>query len=190
MSKVILTKEQANEIEIRKQNFSNESTIKKHLEGWKSIRILNLLTLDELIRALYIGYEVEEEFKVGEWIHVDKYGNGKNTKVVVVSNIWDGMDRVGFKGGSSHISNVRHATPEEIAEEKQRRFWSDNNRDLWHIKRFDILKDDTGNSFEVNSFYGNGENKKVLFKGACFDFMSNVKDLYKIVCFAEDRKDL
>lgn len=81
MDKVVLTKEQAEAIENIKEVYSDYTfIIKSHVEdsdGWfgKS-EPLNDLNLDSLIRALYIGYEVEqtrEEKLVQEyWQHKQK----------------------------------------------------------------------------------------------------------------------
>ena len=38
------------------------------------------------------------------------------------------------------IENIRHATSEEIAEEKQRRWWSERGRDVWELKVLDKIR--------------------------------------------------
>lgn len=174
MSKVKITQEQANEIEIRKQIFSNESTIKKHLEGWECIRILNLLTLDELIRALYIGYEIEEEFKSGDWVHVSFKSGSKIAKIL---NSYHGVIQFYDNENLPNIkidNQTRHATPEEIAEEKQRRLWHENGREVGEFKKNDIIFNKNLGGLDVMTGF------------------ADVKytDEYEIVCFSHDRKDL
>lgn len=181
MSKVTITEEQASEIEKRKQNFSNESTIKKHLEGWEYKRILNSLTLDELIRALYIGYEINPEFKVREWVTVIDHECEKyvgitalvtNTNALKLTPI--GLD---FDNGNQvfKLHEVRHATPEEIAEEKQRRFWHENGRGVGEFKKNDVI---------YNKNIGDLDEIMTGFT------KMNYTDVYEIICFAHDRKDI
>src|SRR5699024_11169044 len=57
------------------------NTLKKYerhkiVEKYNSIACdyKNEMDLDTLIKALYIGYEVEPEFKVGDWV-VHEFGN-------------------------------------------------------------------------------------------------------------------
>jgi len=86
-------------------------------------KCLQNLTLDELARAIYIGYEVEEEFKVGDFVVYVHDG----TVYQVVKKITEGNthhDIIGCKGKlkySVHRDHIRHATPTEIAAEIERR---------------------------------------------------------------------
>src|SRR5690625_1070106 len=110
--KVKLTREQAKVIE-SKMAFRHMS-IKYHvMNNWDTDyeRCLNNLTLDELIRAFYIGYEVEETFEVGDWVHNNVTGRvakiddrGYDEEVA-----WVDDDKVNF------FTQFRHATTEEIA---------------------------------------------------------------------------
>ena len=86
-------------------------------------KCLQSLTLDELAQALYVGYEVEEQFKVGDFVvyahdgtvwEVVKKKTGGNTH----------HDIIGCKGKfkhSVHRDHIRHATESEIAGEEKRR---------------------------------------------------------------------
>ncbi|TQS00071.1 hypothetical protein [Paenibacillus ottowii] len=64
MDKVILTKAQAKAIELWKEERSDiEGLVRKHVTEvwvWEEMKPLNGMPLDKLIRALYIGYEVEQ----------------------------------------------------------------------------------------------------------------------------------
>src|SRR5699024_844646 len=112
--KVILTKEQAEAIETKKSTGS--AAVAKHLEGWtwKENKCLNDLSMEQFVKALYIGYEVEETFKVGDWVYVEvpKEELPNVYKIMRVDNYSVNLDR--FYG--NHKKNaIRHATPEEIA---------------------------------------------------------------------------
>lgn len=135
-----------------------------------------------LAKALLIGYEVEPEFKRGDWVK-----NVYNDDVGIVTEL--GSSYLKYDDGlSDGFHNFRHATPEEIAEEKQRRFWHENGREIWEIKEEDILGY-LGDPYIVESF--NSEN--VTFEEGPLDYMEPfdfVKEHFKVICFVEDRKDL
>lgn len=128
MEKVVITQEQANAIEWVMKFSDKSSTVEEHIEyrleesGWKldDLKPLNELSTDYLIRALYIGYEVEPEFKVGDWV-VCEVPEGAS------SNIYKVTDNAGYSVnldnmyGNFKKNKIRHATESEIAEEKERR---------------------------------------------------------------------
>ena len=195
MSKVKITQEQASEIELRKQNFSNESTIEKHLEGWKSIRILNLLTLDELIRALYIGYEVEPEFKKGDIVK-DVYCGVReiaevNEEGMFLYTNYKNTEKAWFGNKTDDYKRIRHATDIEVEAYKKRRFWSKNNRDVWELKKGDILKDRNLYYYSViqPNLYKPAQNETRV-TGGLWIADEDLEKNYKVACFAHDRKDL
>src|SRR5690625_7963427 len=71
MKKVKLTQEQADAIERGIKIYGKSRIMNVHaLDGWVgNLNDLNGLTKDEIARALYVGYEVESEFKVGDWVY-------------------------------------------------------------------------------------------------------------------------
>src|SRR5699024_1112184 len=116
-------------------------SIKYHvMNNWDTDyeRCLNNLTLDELIRAFYIGYEVEESYEVGDWVYVEapKEGLPNVYQVMTADKYSVNLDRL---YGNFKKSKLRHATPEEIAEEKQRRWWAKHGRDVWELREGDCL---------------------------------------------------
>ncbi len=200
MSKVKITQEQADAIE----NITyREHAVELQINGWKhkENRCLNHLALDDFIKALYIGYEVEPEYKVGDWIvkrngekfYITHRGDGFPI-AVRITNITTslGVNVLQFCDGSViRITEARHATPEEIAKEKERRWWAKNDRDVWEIREDDILEY-LNDLYIVDSF----DSEKVCLKSGIerktnyaepFDY---VKRHFKVVCFAEDRKDV
>ncbi|WP_163579084.1 hypothetical protein [Gracilibacillus saliphilus] len=125
------------------------NTPKYELESYN--QCLATLSLDELIRALYIGYEVEKKFKPKDWIYIDAKGTHNNKPMVAqidfiipprlqLDNVWH------IFMSSSHI---RHATEEEIAQEKKRRFWSGIGRDVDEYRTGDIVYDEDKEAMEV-----------------------------------------
>lgn len=130
--KVVLTKEQAKAIE----------------EFQKTVHELGI-SLDELKGIFESGYEVKPEFKVGDWVYDMQYN-----KVACVDHrgvddirVWVDDEDYNFFA----IVNIRHATPEEIEEEKERRFFAEYGRDVWELKRGDIVRLSNGWIVEIDS---------------------------------------
>jgi len=131
MEKVKVSQEIANAIKNIKQP---EGAIEHHVMRRNFVtekkKALNSLTLDELIRAIYVGYEVVEKFSKGDWVvvtfelHATIYGKIK--KITDVKESLAAGHDVYFNlegDGVVYQNEIRHARPEEIeiAEEKERR---------------------------------------------------------------------
>ncbi|MET3657875.1 hypothetical protein [Sporosarcina psychrophila] len=117
--KVKLTREQADAID----------TMARATKG--------MLVVD-LLRAIQEGYDVEPEYKVGDWIVRLNGTTFLNDKAVVrvdkVSDIhlfYDhdiGIDKI----------RIRHATPEEIKVEQERRVWAKIGREVGEFRKGDV----------------------------------------------------
>lgn len=173
MEKVRLTKEQADAIE-RFKSEPKADLVKQHvLWKWESVgKSLNDLTIDELIRALYIGYEVEPQLKVGDWIH----DNITNRVAKIDERGYDGEFAWVDDEFHNFFTDFRHATLDEIAEEKQRRWWEKHGRNVWELRVDDVLYDEELNEI-ISVRYGG-------------DLNEQIRNNYRVVCFAEDRKDV
>lgn len=129
MSKVKITQEQADAIE---GITDRESAAELQINGWKwyKNRCLNNLSFDDFIKALYIGYEVEPEFEVGDWVY--RKSDGVVSKINRIENQEDfyGEFSTDKHRGWLYVEEIRHATPEEIEKEKERRWWAKHNRDV------------------------------------------------------------
>ena len=146
MGKVKITQEQARAIEERKRTNLLDLSIIHHVNGkWKGATnyVLNDLTLDEFIRALYIGYEVEPEFKVGDIV---KDGNDTLREVAEVKEngiylyVNNEIKSLGWHGKKTDMYKpLRHATDVEVESYKKRRFWHENDREVWELKEGDML---------------------------------------------------
>src|SRR5699024_5106041 len=76
MEKVKLTQEQADAFEYEVSTSRIEAVARCHMQGWKyeHNQSLNELSLEQIMRAKYVGYEICPQYKVGEW-KVVKYSN-------------------------------------------------------------------------------------------------------------------
>ena len=109
MGKIIVTQEQADRINyFRKDDEGKGDAIRYHINKWLAPvnTCLNELSVDELVRALYVGYEVE--FEDGDWLI--------NTHNGMIFQIEDGRkDNLKDIVGAKHL---RYATESEIVEEE------------------------------------------------------------------------
>lgn len=119
-----LTKNQADAVEkIKIEQRKMIETIKAHpnlyrVEKWE--KPLFELETDDIQRALFDGYEVEPEFKVGDWVY-----NTRTNKVAQIDSRYvSGMDELWVNDEEFNFyrkDDSRHATESEIAQEKERR---------------------------------------------------------------------
>src|SRR5690625_3185738 len=189
MEKVKLTQEQAGEIERIKNYFNRHEYITKFVEtnGVSDSEF----HIEELVRALYIGYEVEPEFKVGAWVSVSwqskKPTIHKDVKLVGGNDL-----KIDGEQLNKHpsLDIVRHATPKEIAKEKQRRWWAKHDRGLWELAPGDIVFFPGRIYREVTSSVNDCRRGEYTFDDS-FDVYKNelINGSYEVVCFAKDRKD-
>ena|SRR5690625_4134508 len=190
MEKVKLTKEQANAIEwaLQKENeYSPDRLLRlrssDNANFHNELYPLNDIDIAVLARALYIGYEVEPEFKVGDWVVSVKTGF-----VGTILDIFsDGMAHLSWRG-SVAIKNLRHATPEEIQQEKERRWWAKHGREVWELKAGDFLiYKKFGTIEEVKEV---NEQRYLIGKLTGYMELDYIKDNYSVAFFVEDRKDI
>src|SRR5690625_4019673 len=182
MEKVKLTQEQADAIERLLEKGSRDEILDTHfnIDSWQypENRCLNGMEASHLARALYIGYEVEPKFKVRDWVY------NKNADVFLQIDDKDMATRY-----SEFPSIYRHATPEEIAKEKQRIWWAKHDRGVWELREGDALKADDGDYLvEVCEVFDSCNVR--LTGGVVHVKISELKEGYRVICFAEDRKDL
>lgn len=118
--KVKLTRKQINELELILESYPVDVVAQMVIEGsiGHLTKIYQLPRL-KLIKALYIGHEIEEEFKVGDKVakvNGDTFSNDE--KVLTVGRIEKrGNDTiVWFEETKTNLvgHEIRHATPEEI----------------------------------------------------------------------------
>src|SRR5690625_1796231 len=194
MEKVKITQEQANDIKSITSLFDKSDLLARQAKAdpWDRYKTLNKLSLDEMARALYVGYEVELEFKEGDWIYrewdgkvsqITKIDHLVNKRWVICTDIypvWLIKDE------------VRHATAEEIATEKQRRWWARHDRDVWSLDLYDCVINKYGAPFVVmgvtDDYLKNGTSYE-LSNGTEYP-KDDMEPFFKVLYFAEDRKDI
>ncbi len=201
MSKVKITQEQADAIEQLERHSSDDEIIARSVKGRlfgqpynDCYDRLNELTLFTLVCALDKGYEVEPEFKAGQWIYDI---TDKNKTVIEVAYVTDrrvhGFWKTQHSDIDTHVAieNARHFTKAEIAKEKERRWWKKHGRDVWEIRQGDVLMATRRHIFEVTAdpkshefgcYTGNDEFD--------FDITECKAEKWKVICFRDDRKDV
>ncbi|MEK3995660.1 hypothetical protein MKY29_12965 [Psychrobacillus sp. FSL K6-2365] len=147
--KVKLTQEQAEAIEyLKKGKFSDESIIGAHARnpnGWilEANVNLNRMPLLKLVDALRIGYEVEQQFKVGNWVvrktnQEDERLPFRTGRVFKIKGFINGhyLDNEEFRHDSEAL---RYATSEEIKAEIERQLWKSIGREVGELKENDLV---------------------------------------------------
>lgn len=192
--KVKVTKEQAEAIERALKFYGEDQLVDKHCllqknkDFWVgSFEGMNDLEMWKLARSIYIGYEVEPEFLIGDTVI--------NKETGIIEEVDGYMTTILEK----HSENYRHATPEEIAAEKERRWWRKHGRDVLEFKTNDIVSYDCnawGGIYTVYSdIYSWDSFKNRLIKvsnrhmhnGRVLSFRA---DKLKVMCFVENRLDV
>src|SRR5690625_5201196 len=186
MGKVKLTKKQADLIKSIKDT---DYAINIHGLNKRPDSPLQELTTAELARALYVGYEVEPEYSVGDWVRVNW---SDRTTINRITDIYSDLVKDDGEqcNKSPSIEIIEVATAEEVSEEKERRWWKKHDRDVWELKKGDVIginiKTITINEVREDGYIA-------YFDGLGSDRIYSVDSLksggYKIICFAEDRKD-
>lgn len=189
MEKVKLTQEQENAINELREEFSDTQIIYAHMTIEESMhKFLATINTDELIRALYTGYEVEPEFDPGDILI--------NTKTGRIFEIYKNEATLlnDMTNSKCTIKDYRHATSEEIEQEKERRWWTKHNRENRELKERDIVNI---NGFVFYVVEINDKTLRLKRDGEKTDKTShrNIDRLFEsrnlvVICFAEDRKDV
>src|SRR5699024_5720744 len=199
--KVKLTREQAEAIKSIRGDINGGFTpgnIRTQLKKqWmsKPYATLNELPFEQFIVAVLGDYEVEETFEVGDLVvreregikhEKDLYRKGRLFEIYAIDENLSCPVICKEMGG--HVKeSLRHATPEEIAEEKQRRWWSKYGREVWELKENDLLYYDD----EFKEVEGVSEIGAIMLSSERFYLpLETIKSKYSVACFAEDRKDI
>ena len=125
MEKIKVTQKQAEHIKYFERD--RYYALEHKVNGtFSSSGCLDELSLDELAIALYVGYEVEEEFKVGDYVVANFDKNSKVREITDIFDLHTGGYSVldifdGEKSVNIELSVLRHATESEIVQEEARR---------------------------------------------------------------------
>ena len=146
--KLKLTQEQAEAIEVVRTiiipiEFANK------LKG---------LSAADILQAIKEGYDIKTQFKVGDWVvrvsefrsYVEnaKYQNYRVNSVFRIQTILNSY-AIDEHGTNHDLENIRHAIPEEIKREKERRLWHSIGREVGEFREGDIRILDDGNSVHI-----------------------------------------
>lgn len=194
--KIKLTAEQAKAIEILLRTRSKENILNLHASSipWdgNNADYLNKLSQADLAKSLLIGYEVEMNYKVGDWVRYWRKDRLTRFGKLTYINYEKGLAQFDNCTITKKIEDItRHATPEEVEIEKERRWWKSHDREVWELKQGDILMATRRRLYEVtatpkshrfNSYTGNDNYD--------FDIEECKRDNWEVVCFRDDRKDV
>ena|SRR5690625_750606 len=161
------------------------------IDSFKEDFKMNFYGMDfvKFVSALKDGYEVEPEFKVGDWV-LTKVTNHIG-KITGFSNITNYYDIEGIQ-----TDNIRHATPEEIAEEKERRWWKKHGREPWGLKKYDRIKcKTTDKEYEILDVekplrFKVLDMRDVHLRNIEFYSTQQISSRFVVVCFTENRLDV
>ena len=181
MAKVKLTQKQADEIErIKRIGFPGHWKE----DGWFIERDekINDLSFHQLTNAVFNGYEVGPDIKVGDFVDIGLFGINKIAEVTGIKG-----DAIAINGSDEYneFKINRILTDGEKQKEKTRRWWAKHGRDVWRIGKDDILVCPQEQAYTVERI----SDGVVAFKEGSDKHMWEIKSGYKVVCFAEDRKD-
>lgn len=202
MGKVKITQKQADLIDIRIERGSKgmENMLAHHVvDSWTGAgyECLNALSVSDLARALYVGYEVEQEFKIGEWVVRNNDGIiSQITNIDYSVNRHGGIFTDRYTGWFTSTC-FRHATDEEIAREKTRRWWASHDRYVWGLKNGDRLSRRSKRvKYDEYDFIGMTDDGFYRLSSVEINNVDDfsLEELYYfgfvVVCFKEDRKDI
>lgn len=128
--KIKLTREQVDTIERYLTAVADEEELLEAFASTKDkqnsiFQALDGLSQMDMARALLIGYDIETEYKTGEWVRYWK--NDSITGIAKISVFKSDRKLVNFEGDTKWkrvVDITGHATPEEIETEKERRKWA------------------------------------------------------------------
>lgn len=191
MEKAKLTQDQAEAFEKARRCHSVEEMIRVHVHEtyrwFGEYSPLNQISLEDLIRALYAGYEVDSGIKVGDWVSYGEF----TTQVTRIEGfkIWADWHNSGDAGDESwvHEDVVRLASENEIAKAKRVSL----KNEIKNLPKGSLLVWKGRQLFEFIEY-----NPVLEFPVRVKDYFSGSPDgispsnLIKILCRAEDRKDV
>ncbi len=142
VEKIQLTQEQADVISKLLKKMSADRLIDTHIKQiWKDeYNALNHMEVSKVARAVLVGYEVIPQFKVGDWvINIHTAEIGQVEAIRKVGGAVDNDERIVVDSILNYPDSLRHATPEEIQQEKKRRFWEKLGREVDEWEEGDIV---------------------------------------------------
>ncbi|MBB6446501.1 hypothetical protein [Bacillus benzoevorans] len=178
MEKVKITERQARSIEtlLKVWDGDLERCVLCKVGGFNSAyEPINELTFDDFVKALYIGYEIEPEFKANDYVLFDDGSIGRYIPAP--------------KGFSVKHHPVRHATDEEIEHEKERVKWAEIGRKVNEWREGDIVERLDGELMEITRMAINTSGNKFPFVDSVQMTIEHLNEHFTLVCPIENRFD-
>jgi hypothetical protein len=109
--------------------------------GWlDELECLKSLSFEEMALALCDWYEVEEPFKVGDWVKYTSFNGIVYGQIEKINEFGSAEAQWSDgKGGGIPLYGLMRMTDEEIAAEKERRRWAAIGRGVGEYKTNDIV---------------------------------------------------
>src|SRR5690625_1522661 len=197
MEKVKLTQKQAEDLEEAlhayeddKDHMINESVRAKDTTDSDSI---SYFSASKIAKAIYIGYEVKS-YKIDDWVKVEIQNEVRVSEIYAIKGDKYFLERLPGYFKAQNI--LDHATDEEIAEEKEYRWWFRHNRDVWELRKGDVLILNDHGYHIVDQIVK--DEKETLYWFVSPDGPGNITQQqlideglweWRVVYFYEDRKD-
>src|SRR5690625_6261770 len=125
MEKVKLTREQANALESLLEDYTKEEIIKENFNPIERLReylddenkniVFRHLSDEMLVKALYFGYEVEEQYKKGDWVKLKD-----RNEAIKLSYDWM-VDQARSEEHTSELQSRGHIVCRLLLEKKKKR---------------------------------------------------------------------
>ncbi|PWU66555.1 hypothetical protein [Gracilibacillus dipsosauri] len=151
--KVKISRKIYNAISSEIETTSEESLMLRHIKvktrhdnSWiGDFSVLNNLSIEDMAKIIYSdGYEVEEEWKAGDWVSFNHARYGKVTgKIISIDKEKEEVfiDKwIDNHRAKTHLALIEKSTAQEIAQEKKRRFWAGIDREVDEYKHGDFIK--------------------------------------------------
>lgn len=139
MEKVKLTVKQAEMIK------NHEGHLRDLMFKWRAkgcSTFIDDLTAEQVLDAYFDGYEVEPEYKIGDWVTIVSKNSKEGEIFELIGKRDEGVYLLKMAPASNmlwHVEEFRHATPEEIKAEQERRLWAGIGREVNHWRIGDIF---------------------------------------------------
>lgn len=206
--KIILTSEQEDAIIRIIKKMDRQAIIQLHANIANKYddqdSVLNQLSLDELIKVLYVknSYEVEPEYKENDWVLLEDGQVAQLSKFITHNDgstnwaldIWSNYFGRRHEIARKEDEIKRLLTDDEASKAKDQWFFAENGRKPWELREGDMLISRFNkNSCDVKFVEATDETGTLLVNGEKDEFLETiemVKDKYIVLAFVDDRKDL
>lgn len=151
MTKIQITQEQAEAIEVLKTNLEHNSwdyiaqrlhTNDKFIHEYKPF---NGMTLEKIVKAVYEGYELLNPIFAGSYVRSKSSGNIYKVKFIHSNKKYADLEGILCMADKSFSSvlgldSLELISKEELQEAKEKRFWEKLDREVNEFRKGDTVK--------------------------------------------------